>query len=158
MAVNGGHAGTKKGPNWGRVKTWPKMDFGFTRELARGKMAENCHSSANFLPIFPVRPKFSSRPFSPDFGTKAQYQSVAGQRRNVIVNPAGLAIEIFNPGLRFSITIEKLSPGVSIYGTLLVLCRNGFDRNIHPRLIARNVNPEGGDRLFSIPGPSGLRL
>ena len=73
-----------------------------------------------------------------------------------------IPIENFNPGLQFAISIENVnldrnfqSCSVSIYRALLVLQRRARSKiSIHDRSL-EIFNPEGRDRIFSIPGPSG---
>ena len=73
-----------------------------------------------------------------------------------------IPIKNFNPGLNISISIEIFnldrkfqSRGISIHGALLVLQRRARSKiSIHDRS-PEIFNPEGRDRIFSIPGPSG---
>ena len=64
-------------------------------------------------------------------------------------------LKMFNPGLKYSISIENVDPGVSIHGALLVCRRERDQKNVHDRSL-EIFNPEGRDQFFSIPGPSGL--
>ena len=73
-----------------------------------------------------------------------------------------IPIENFNPGSKFSIPIENFnldrkfqSPSFHLRGSRGVQRRARSKISIHDRSL-EIFNPEGRDRIFSIPGPSGL--
>ena len=69
-------------------------------------------------------------------------------------------LEIFNLDRKFLNPRSKISipQCVSIYGALLVLPRRARSKiSIHDRSL-EIFNPEGRDRIFSIPGPSGILI
>ena len=60
MAVNGGHAGTKKGPNWGHVNfaAFPFSGTSMTGRLGHRTMSLNGRSTVSYLTRTPRVPLF----------------------------------------------------------------------------------------------------